>query len=414
MIGRETMSMSLRGMSRLPWVIWAMTVLLVASGFVLFALTGDTTVGERWGTRWIVAPLAVTFSLVGTLIAFKQVHNRIGWILLVVGVGSSIQFFSDQYAVFGLLAYPGSLPGAIFIAWVFNWIWAFFITFGLVFVPLLFPNGKLVSPRWKIVIWSGSAGIFLMTTSYAFAPGALQNFQRQPNPFGLEAMRERWILLFVCGSVILLASAALAVLSLLIRWRNASGNERQQLKWIAYAATVMVLGASAGFIPSLQIGSLLFAASIMGLPIAIGVAILKYHLFDIDLIIRRTVTYALVTTALVAVFFGSIVTLQQVFAAVTGTRRNELVTVLSTLAIAALFVPLRNTIQNAVNRRFNRRKYDAQRVLTKFAETVRDETDLETLSQELIHVVNETLQPRSATLWLKKPDDSRQVGTKQR
>lgn len=399
------MSMSPRAMSHIAWAIWTITLLLVASGFVLFALTREIPVGARWGTRWVIAPLAVTFSLFGALIASRQPHNRIGWILLTIGLGSSIQFFSDQYAVYGLLAHPGSLPGAVFSAWVFNWIWASFTTLALVLVPLLFPNGRLVSPRWKIVIWSASVGILLMTASYAFAPGPLQNFQRQTNPFGLEGMRERWFLLFVIGSVIILGSAAAAAISLLIRWRHSSGQERQQLKWIAYAAAIMVVVAPIGFVPSAQVGSLLFVASAMGLPIAMGGAILKYRLYDIDLIIRRTVTYALVSAALLLLFFGSIVILQQVFASTTNTRQSELVTVLSTLAIAALFVPLRNYIQSNVDRRFNRRKYDAQQVLTKFAETVRDETDLEALSQELINVVNQTMQPRSVSLWLKKPDD---------
>lgn len=408
----DIMSPSVSRTGRLPWAICLVAILLMTIGFGLLVFTRDTLVGARWGSRWIIAPLAVTFSFVGALIASRRPHNWVGWILLVVGLGSSLQFFLDQYAVYGLLTHPGSLPGAVWGAWAFNWIWAFFTAFALVFLPLLFPNGRIVSPRWKIVLWSGSIGFCLMSACYAFTPGPLQNFQLQRNPFGIEGTRDLFTALFAAGAVMVLVSSIAAASSLLVRWRHSNGPERQQLKWIAYAGAVMVVLVPFGFFPSLQLGSLLFVAGALGLPIAIGAAILKYRLYDIDLIIRRTVTYALVSAVLFLVFFCSIVVLQQLFASVTGTRQNELVTVLSTLVIAMLFVPLRNRIQNAIDRRFNRRKYDAQQVLLRFAETVRDETDLEMLSIDLINVVNETMRPRSVSLWLKKPFDHHATGEK--
>jgi hypothetical protein len=199
--------------------------------------------------------------------------------------------------------------------------------------------------------------------------------------------------------------------SLILRYRRSNLHERQQIKWVVWSFAILTLAAVFVALVSLtnyvtdpssgDASGMVFFTAIFIVILSLGISILRYHLFDIDLIIRRTVTYTLVTALLLIIFFGSVVLLQQLFSAFTGARQNDLVTVLSTLAIAALFTPLRSRIQSIIDRRFYRKKYDAQQILSDFAKTVRDETDLERLTGRLIQVVDETMQPRSVSVWLR-------------
>jgi hypothetical protein len=220
-------------------------------------------------------------------------------------------------------------------------------------------------------------------------------------------------LLGLFGLMIPIAFIVILVCQIYRYFRVSTPVEKQQTKWFLFGLAIIVL--SFPFDPWIQASPYQEELDYVGLvfvPLAVGIAILKYRLWDIDLIIRRTLTYALVTGLLLLVFFGSVVVLQQVFAGITGSGQSEIVTVLSTLAIAALFVPLRNWIQNAIDKRFNRKKYDAQQVLNDFANTVRDETDLEKLAARLMQVVDETMQPKSVSVWLKR--DSRAQTTEHR
>src|SRR5581483_3866792 len=259
----------------------------------------------------------------------------------------------------------------------------------------LFPNGKPVPRRvlWLLVpfvvlhFFLQAIGLFL-----AIAPTSeLAPFFDQAGALFELVIPVEIILVFICQGY--------------RYWRVSSAQERQQTKWFLFGLGVFVatlpldsLIASSPYADEINV---LFFAFV---PLTVGIAILRYRLWDIDVLIRRTLTYALVAALLAIVYFGSVIVLQQVFAAVSG-QRSEVITVLSTLTIAALFVPLRNRIQNLIDQRFNRKKYDAQKVLEQFSTTVRDETDLEKLSGSLIGVVNETMQPRSVSLWLKRIDD---------
>ena len=277
------------------------------------------------------------------------------------------------------------------------------VTIIFMLLPFIFPNGRFV-PRW---IWWLAVPISLASASFVYLPN-----------FGIITSDQIYILITLGLFGLWFIIAAYAAI---YRYRRVSSAvERQQTKWVVAG----ILGTFLLFIPYTIIGIWfppsqssperltvyffffvpVFYVTYLMLPIAIMISILRYRLWDIDLLIRRTVTYALVVALLGVVYFGSVILLQQIFVGIIGTN-SEIITVLSTLAIAALFVPLRNRVQDGIDKRFNRKKYDAQQVLQKFSETARDETDIDTLTNELVKVVNETMQPKSVSLWLKPTDE---------
>jgi hypothetical protein len=354
----------------------------------------------------IVTALAVLpFALVGAMIVWYQNRNTIGWLLLIISGSQTLQGLATSIGTYALVLHPGSLPGAIWLAWLTGWLIMPFLV-ALPLIPLLFPTGR---PRTRRGRWIAAALV-----AYGVAGFLLNALQAQlslfdpkgeiivgPNPLGVIPPQVRdfilpptavfYILLFVAG-----------IVSLGFRYWHAARVERQQIKWLlaSVALALAVLFLTILFAVPDPLNGILQTLTLYSIPIAIGIAILRYRLWDIDIIIRKTLTYALVVSLLVLVYFGIVILLQQMFATITG-QHNEVVTVISTLAIAALFVPLRNKIQEVIDRRFYRKKYDAQQVLQDFAQTVRDETDLEKLTARLVQVVDETMQPESMSLWLK-------------
>jgi hypothetical protein len=408
--------MSKRAANRLAWSSWALSI-----GFVLVALLARGLAGNSLPASFtqdgdfglVLIVIEQAFATVGALVASRQPENPIGWIFCALGLGLNFANFAEVYAVYALFLKPGSLPGGEIMAWVNSWSQGPGLLGIFLFVVLLFPDGHLLSRRWRSVAWLAAIatiGLFLQS----FEPGPLANFPVVMNPFGISSAPSLPNTIGFASFGLFLLLAIASVISLVLKFRRAQGAERQQLKWIAGSgilfATVFLLGPVIWFNPAFSgtpLWPILFVLAIVSIPISIGIAILKYRLYEIDLIIRRTVTYAVVTALLVIVFFGSVILLQQLFASITGSGQNEIVTVLSTLAIAALFIPVRNRVQSIIDRRFNRKKYDAQQVLNDFAMTVRDETDLEKLTGRLIQVVDETMQPRSVSLWLKKTGEPR-------
>ncbi|HZQ07592.1 MAG TPA: hypothetical protein VFD70_13505 [Anaerolineae bacterium] len=352
---------------------------------------------ETSGNSPLLVVAVLGFSLVGALIVTFHPHHRIGWLYCITGWLVGLCAFTTAYAQYAI-AVPGSLPAPLVMDVISGF--SFYLGFGLplTFGLLLFPDGHLPSRPWQPLVWIIVGGLSLL-----FFGELLGEFAETR---GLEDIFSS------VGAALGLVGILGSVASTVLRWRHARAEEQEQLKWVGFAALLIaivfvigeVLPALNWFPADSPLPFILFTFGFLLLPIAAAIAILKYHLYDIDIIIRRTVTYAIVVAILATVYFGCVIVLQQVFAAVSG-QRSEVITVLSTLAIAALFVPLRNQIQNAIDRRFNRNRYDAQQVLTTFAATVRDETDLEKLSSSLVNVVNETMQPKSVSLWLKRMDD---------
>jgi hypothetical protein len=316
-----------------------------------------------------------------------------------------------NYGEYGLRVEPGSLPGAVYAAWVGGWIWP--VVLGLVGLPLLlFPNGRPPSPRWE---WAGKAlvgTIIVWALAAGLVPGPMANagYESLDNPFGVADSLRGLLLIAegLAGFGILLSVLACAM-SMVVRFRRSRGIEREQVKWLAYAASLIaVLGVIEivveGIDPSeilRRISQLALAGSISALPIAVGIAILRYRIYDIDRLISRTIAYTIVTGLLAAGYAGVVVLLQ---VALPVSQQSSIVVAATTLAAAALFGPLRDRVQAIVDRRFNRRRYDAQRTLVGFGARLRSEANLDILSSDLVAVVTDTMQPTHVSLWLRRAD----------
>jgi hypothetical protein len=382
---------------------------------VLYALLRSAPqVPSSVSTRFTPTDLLIgvpflAFPIMGALIASRRPHNPIGWICLAVGFLFVLLGVSEYYGVYGV-ARPGSVPFPVGVAWLGNWLWMPAVGLFATYLFLLFPDGRLPSRRWRLLAWFSGTVILVLSLGFALAPGPVASLPRGiRNPFGLEGLA--WLSDAANVGFPLLALCILAsVVSLVLRYRRSRGEEREQIKWIAFAASVIGLLFLIGLVISFIYGSeppswtrfldTMTGLSYTGVPIAMGFAVLKYRLYDIDVIINRALVYGSLTATLVALYFGLIVVLQRVFVLLTG-QQSTLAVVASTLLIAALFTPLRRRIQGFIDRRFYRRKYDARKTLEAFSVKLRDETDLEALNSELVGVVRETMQPAHVSLWLR-------------
>lgn len=396
------MTPSRRG--RVAWGVCAISVLAASAALVLEGINrASITVTEDIGINWPSFVMAIAFSWVGALITSRYYRHPVGLILSVVGFFSAINVLASAYSTYALIARPETLPGGVFMAWVSAWSWAP----GIELLPLLllfFPSGRLLSSRWRVAVWS-----VLVITPIVIVILAISPFSEtvpgvgaaNPSPVVISegAGLPFAITLNVSFFILLIAS----VVSVVLRFRRSSGEERAQLKWFTFAGALLVtslllnlalIGAGAGIpgviLPTLGIGSVI---------VSIAVAILKYRLYDIDRVINRTLVYGALT-ALLGLFYAAIVVLlQEILAPVTADQSYAVVG--STLAVAALFRPARARIQGFIDRRFYRRKYDAARTLEAFSAQVRDEIDLESLTVHLLSTVQETVQPARLSLWLR-------------
>jgi hypothetical protein len=410
--------MSARAASWLAWSLAALCVAMSLAIIALYALLRSAQVPSSLGTRLALIDLLagvpfLAFPVVGALIASKRPHNPIGWICLAVGFLFLLLGMIDFYSVYEV-AQPGSVPFPIGIASLGNWLWVPAVGLFATYLFLLFPDGRLPSRRWRPLAWLSGAVIVLLSLTGGLAPGPVASLPPGiRNPFGLEQLP--WLSNAANVGFPLLALCILAsALSLVLRYRRSRGEEREQIKWIAFAASVVGLLFLIGIVISLiyapepplwtELLDSVTALSYAGVPIAVGFAVLKYRLYDIDIIINRTLVYVVLTATLAAVYFGGVATVQEIFRAFTGQEHQpQLAVVVSTLVIAALFNPLRRRIQSFIDRRFYRRKYDARKTLEAFSMKLRDETDLDALSGDLVGVVRETMQPAHVSLWL-RPD----------
>jgi hypothetical protein len=365
--------------------------------------------------------IAIGYSVIGAIIASRLPTNPIGWICCAIGFVAAVEHFSSEYAIYALLAHPEALAGGKVMLWLCNWVWI--VMFGLiVYLILLFPNGRLPSSRWRLFGWLSVALTLLAATLVAISPVAaldvLGSFGNGhiyfPNPLGIEGLPN----LYRPVQTLVLALGLVGAASVVVGRRGVRGIERQQMKWLLYASAIFfggnvlkntVFSPLGGVSWGLWVGYLLVAFGGLGGPIAIGIAILRYRLYEIDTLINRTLVYGSLTGMLVVIYFGVVAAAQEIFQVLTSqVERSQLAIVVSTLAIAALFDPLRRRIQSFIDRRFYRRKYDAQKTLEAFSVKLRDETDLEALSGDLEGVVRETMQPAHVSLWL-RPETSSKV-----
>ncbi len=391
--------------ARLAWSLWTLTLALTSLSLLLLTLNLSRPHAHIFDW-WLGNTTIVIDATVGAIVASRRPGNPVGWLLCLSGLTVSTSHFASQYAIYALLAQPSSLPAGEALAWIASWLLPIMI--GLqVFYLLLFPTGRLLGRRWRWLAWLTVAFVLVGVLSSAFSSGAhLGSLGPIRNPLGMEGFTNVYKALLYTMSPVLFVAAAL---SLIMRLRRAVGVERQQLKWFAYAAATFAIGIILIVIPLATEtppwfewgGEAIFTAGGAAVPISIGIAILRYRLYDIDLLINRTLVYAPLSAMLVLVYVGCVVSLQYAFRALTG-QETQLAVVASTLVIATMFGPLRRRVQSFVDRRFYRQKYDAGRVLAGFSARLRDETNLDRLSGDLLGAVRETVRPEHASLWLRK------------
>ena len=337
-----------------------------------------------------------SFPVIGALIASRQSSNAIGWIFLQVGLGVGVLRLAEEYAHLGLARDQGSWPGATFAAWLEQWLWFP----GLMAIPtlglLLFPNGRPPSRRWNWVAWS-SAALIASVTGGAMFQGRLESTGYSvKNPVGFLPFADAEQAL----GPLFLALLPLVLLSLgsmVVRYRRAGAEQRQQLKLLLLAAVMFAGSIFLG--ETFDLSGIFFSLTLWMIPAAIGVAILKYRLYDIDLIINRTLVYGALTAILVLLYLGIVFVLQQALSGLT--EDSDLAVAGSTLAVAAMFRPLRLRVQGFIDRRFYRRKYNAQLTLENFSSRLRDDVDLDHLAHDLADVVRDTMQPAHISVWLR-------------
>jgi hypothetical protein len=368
----------------------------------------DGSFGQQSGDAllWLVF---AAFLVVGCLILARRPGNAIGWIFTAVGLLTMAAGVAETYARYAD-AHPGSLPAPLVASWVATWIWSPTIILTLVFPLLLFPTGRSLSARWRPVTWLAVGLTAAFTVLGALSPSLdLPDGRTATNPIGVAGADFDGAPLSTILSGLSLFLLAAAVASLIVRFRRSRGVERQQLKWFTYAGVLALVAPLSNYLlPSLY--NLPYVV-VIALPISVGVAVLRYRLYDIDRLINRTLVYAALTVVLGLCYGGLVLALGQLFGTV-GQRTPSWVVAGSTLAVAALFQPARRRIQQAVDRRFNRRKYDAAKTIEAFSARLRDQIDLDTLARELHVVVDQTMQPTQASLWLRTAPSVEQPTTR--
>jgi hypothetical protein len=390
------------------WSAGAVSLAGFAAAWVLAFRNHDLSdISAEFGPdRYMVA-----YAVAGTILASRRPANPVGWFLLTIGLVTGLRGLAGEYARYALAGphHPGH-PGGVWAAWYVGWSLILLFPAGqLTFLLLLFPDGRPLTRRWWAVFWgaAGLSGAFLVMTWLAPVPvklgGGLPNV---PNPTAIRGLSH--LLYGVLGRGIWIFSFVfllLAVVSVVLRYRRSAGEERLQLKWFAYA-TAVSLGLIFALLPVAPMGTagqaiydLAIVAGIgLALPVAIGIAVLKYRLYAIDKIISRTVSYTLVTGLVVGVYLGCVAVLTRVLPV-----RGSVGVAVSVLAAAALFNPLRWRVQAVVDRRFDRARYDAERVVGQFSVQLRDQVDLDVLGEGLLGVVDQVLAPAHLSLWLREP-----------
>ncbi len=386
------------------WLIWGLGLALVLATAFLVVAEPDLPYGG-WGFRGFPSAIALPIVTVGLLIVLRHRRHTVGWLLLSLGLASAVQGLLFEYGLVALYRYPDALPGTETVAWILNWYWI--VVLWLVSMIMVFmPNGQLLSRRWRLFISLSVVLLIFGAILVMLKPGTLESsFPSINNPTGLDQLAPLALFLNrAVPTVYILTTMGGGALALITRYRRSQGAERQQLKWLAFAG-ILIIGTAPVAASNTAIGQMLFILATFSLPLATGIAILRYRLYDIDIIIRRTLVYGLLTIFLAGVYFSSVVLLQGVIQAISG-QASPLAIVISTLMIAALFNPLRLRVQAFIDRRFYRAKYDAQQVLARFTQTARDEVSLEALTAELSRVVQETMQPEMTVLWFKNAEES--------
>jgi hypothetical protein len=389
--------------ARLAWTLCILALALVAGSVLLWVLN-DYSARDLIadGSHLGDALVAFSFPLVGALIVSRQPGNPVGWLFCVAGAAEALTEFATSYSVYALRSSP-RLPGGQVAAWLGSVGWIPSLSL-IVFLMLLFPSGALLSVRWRWATRLAALGIGITVVAVAFHPHTLlpQDGLKVGNPLAIPALKVPLEIVLLFGAVLILGSMVAGLVALVLRYRRSRGHERLQLKWFTYSAglIVVLVLTTINIASGLVLGAVQAVLIGPALAVATGVAMLRHRLYDIDVVINRTLVYGALTATLAAVYVGSVLLLQLALDSVTAD--SGLAVAVSTLAVAALFRPARTRIQGLVDRRFYRRKYDAARTLEGFSARLREEVDLEALGGELRAVVAETMQPAHVSLWLRR------------
>jgi hypothetical protein len=402
--------MPTRSARRLAWLLYGVALVLIGGAVGLWFVVHRPVpgaVGYEYWREGVVNGLA--FATVGALVALRRPEHPVGWLFLGAGLGGALQLVTGEYAA-AVLAASGVSSAVAVAAWVsYQAQWA--VVGLLTALLLVFPTGRPPSRRWWVVGWAAAAGLVLGWVGQGLLPAAYEDFPGVENPFGVAGLAAVLEWLIGAAGVLYVIGFLGGVASLVVRFFRARGLERQQLKWFVYATAV---GFAVLFLPGLlpstrasqllsgEAGNVAWTLAPAGLAAAAALAVLRYRLYDIDQIINRTLVYGLLTAVLGLGYAGAVLALGQLFGGVTGDPPS-LAVAGATLTVAALFQPARRRIQQVVDRRFNRRRYDAAKTIEVFSARLRDEIDLDTLAAELLAVVDQTMEPTTASLWLRPP-----------
>ncbi len=393
--------MSGRAAGRVAWGLWVMDVVIVAA----LTLSRSGAGAGPWGAT-AGAAFIVVFASTGALVAARIPGNPIGWLLCLAAVAFAIGGVCEEVSEHAFREEQGGTAVTVAV-WVGTFVWMIGVGPAATFVLLLFPDGRLPSPRWRPVAWLAGVSLTATWVGLALAPGRIED-TRVTNPLGVGAGTAAMAALEAVGLALLFVSILASCASLVSRFRSSGREQRQQLKWLAWSLPVVLtwLGASI-WVETTQTGegavdvaNALTAIGLITVPVAIAIAILRHRLYDIDVVIKRTLVYGSVTGLLVATYLVLVLAFRLVLSPLTG--QSDLAVAGSTLAVAALFRPLRSRIQSVVDRRFYRARYDAALTLERFAGQLRDEVDLEALGTDLRDVVRDAMQPAHVSLWLRE------------
>ena len=386
------------------WLLAVTTLVVAAVGLALLVWDWSTPVPRGFfGIRGFYGLMAVGFGGVGALLTRRRPRHPVGWVFAAAGLLAAVNLATFEY---GLAASAGHrLPGAGYVGWVESWIWVPFVTLITLYVFLLFPDGRLLGARWRPVAWLGSAVAAIATAGVALTLGPDRpDLPGLRNPFGLAPAAVP-LGLAAAGLAGLLCCVVLAAWSLVLRSRRGTDVTRQQIKWLAYSGCLVALALVPAVALSLtpgwpsRVASGAVFAAVLAIPAAVAVAVLRYRLYDIDRIISRTLAYAIITGVLAGVYAALVLLATQVLR-----FHSSVAVAAATLAAAALFAPVRRSVQHAVDRRFNRDRYDTDRTVAAFAARLKDAVDLDAVRQDLATVVQTTLEPANVWVWTRPRD----------
>ena len=348
---------------------------------------------------------ALTLVATGVLIASRQPTHPVAWCFLLLGLGAELLVMLQSYGLYGTATAPGALIGAGTALWVATWFWSIPAT-ALTVAILLFPDGRLLSRRWRPAIWATIVAIALNSAGDALRVPLAQPDLRVDSPIGAPLPAESLVWLSYVGTSLWVGAMLTAGASLVVRFRRARGIERQQLKWFAYATAIalvaLVISSISYGLPEIgPVVTALSAISVLLIPVSAAAAILRYRLYDIDVVIERTLVYGVVTATLGATYVATVVVLQGLLRPLT--EGSEIAVALSTLLVVALFHPIRRRAQDAIDRRFYRARYDAARTVDAFVVRLRGDVELDSVRADLLEVVNSTIHPAHASVWLRRP-----------